>query len=239
VRPILLHGAEIWGAIRQIGLTTFGSQERDPTEQVHRSFFRSLLGVRASTSGVSILGEFGRFPLFVDRARAISLYYNRLLRLRDSGRLVSLAFEDSVRLAEEVEFMLHSTALPESCSPPTLVRGWFGDAMAILGRAYRRPCIRSFPECDTSSISSYMQHQYLTGPHRQGSMMATYDSIWDGESYGCAPYIRRQYFIEAHRTLARFRTGSHDLAALLVNGCVAPPPPHMNIGYAQSVGYIV
>jgi hypothetical protein len=76
---------------------------RNPTEQVHRSFFRSLLGVRASTSGVSILGEFGRFPLFVDRVGAISLYYNRLLRLRDSGRLVSLAFEDSVRLAEEVE----------------------------------------------------------------------------------------------------------------------------------------
>jgi hypothetical protein len=108
--------------------------------------------------------------------------------------------------------MLHSTALPESCSPPTLVRGWFGDAMAILERTYRRPCIRSFPECDTSSISTYMQHQYLTGPHRQGSMMATYDSIRDGESYGCAPYIRRQYFTEAYRTLARFRTGSHDLA---------------------------
>jgi hypothetical protein len=71
VRPILLHGAEIWGATRQIGLTTFGSQERDPTEQVHRSFFRSLLGVRASTSGVSILGEFGRLPLCVDRVRAI------------------------------------------------------------------------------------------------------------------------------------------------------------------------
>jgi hypothetical protein len=126
VRPILLHGAEIWGATRRIGLTTFGSQERDPTEpteQVHRSLFRSLLGVRASTSGLSILGEIGRFPLFVDRVRAISLYYNRLLRLRDSGRLVSLAFEDSVRLAEEVEFMLHSTALPGSCSPPTLVRG--------------------------------------------------------------------------------------------------------------------
>jgi hypothetical protein len=57
---------------------------------------------------------------------------------------VSLAFEDSVRLAEEVKFMLHSTALPESCLPPPLVRGWFDDAMAILGRAYGRPCIHSF-----------------------------------------------------------------------------------------------
>jgi hypothetical protein len=63
------------------------------------------------------------------------------------------------RPAEEVEFMLHSTALPEGYLPPTLVRGWFGDAMAILGQAYRRPCIRSFSECNTSLISAYMQHQ--------------------------------------------------------------------------------
>jgi hypothetical protein len=162
------------------------------------------------------LGEFGRFPLFVDRVRAISLYYNRLLRLRDSGRLVSLAFEDSVSLAEEVEFMLHSTALPESCLPPTLVRGWFGDAMAILGRAYRRPCIRSFPDCDTSSISSYMQHQYLIEPHRQGPIMATYDSICrfgTGRATDVPlTYAGRTVFTKAYRTSARFRTGSHDLA---------------------------
>jgi hypothetical protein len=81
------------------------------------------LGLERARPGVSILGEFGRFPLFADRVRAISLHYNRLLHLRDSGgRLVSLAFEDSVRLAEEVECMLHSTALPESYLPPTLVR---------------------------------------------------------------------------------------------------------------------
>jgi hypothetical protein len=94
--------------------------------QVH---FRSLLEVIASTHGVSILGEFnGRFSLIVDRVRAISLYHNCLLGLRDSGRLVSPAFENSVRLAGEMEFMLHSTVLPESCSPHTLVRGRFGDA---------------------------------------------------------------------------------------------------------------
>jgi hypothetical protein len=128
VRLILLHGAEIWGATRQIGLTSFQVRRGIRLSRSIVAFFRSLPGVRASTSGVSILGEFGRFPLFVDRVRAISLYYNRLLGLRDSGRLASLVFEDSVRLAEEVEFMLHSTALPQSCSPPTLVRGWFGDA---------------------------------------------------------------------------------------------------------------
>jgi hypothetical protein len=49
-------------------------------------------------------------------------------------------------------------------------------------------------------------------PHRQGSMMAICDSIRDGGSYGCASYIRRQYFTDAYCTLARFRTDLHDLA---------------------------
>jgi hypothetical protein len=51
------------------------------------------------------LGEFGRFPLFVDRVRAFSLYLNFLIGLSGSGRLVSIAsHEDSVRLWEEVEW---------------------------------------------------------------------------------------------------------------------------------------
>jgi hypothetical protein len=65
-------------------MSSFGDQERDPTEQVHHgSFnFRSLLGVCASTPRISILGEFGRFPLLVRRVKAVSLYYNRLIGLR-------------------------------------------------------------------------------------------------------------------------------------------------------------
>jgi hypothetical protein len=51
VRPILLHGAEIWGATRQIGFTTFESQERDPTEQVQRSFSGVFLGLERARSG--------------------------------------------------------------------------------------------------------------------------------------------------------------------------------------------
>jgi hypothetical protein len=215
VRPVLLHGSEIRGATAQIGLTSFGRQGNDATEQVHCSCFRSLLGVRASTPGVSILGEFGRFPLFVDRVRAISSFLNRLVGLRGSGSLVSIAFEDSVRLWEEVEFMQHATALPKSCAPLTMVRGWFGDAVQIFGRQYSpMGPFDQLPECDTAAMVAHMQRLYLTGPpaHRQGPVKATYDSLRDGASYSCAAYIRSQYFTEAYRTLTGFRTGSHDLA---------------------------
>jgi hypothetical protein len=129
VLPVLMHGAEVWGASSLQSMSSFGDQERDPTEQVHRSFFRSLLGVRASTPGT--LGEFGRFPLLVRRVRAISLYHDRLIGLRGSGRLCSLAFEDSMRLWEW-EFMHDTAALPETQSVPR-VRGWYGDVIHMLG----------------------------------------------------------------------------------------------------------
>lgn len=90
--------------------------------------------------------------------------------------------------------MLHSTAAAgELFAAHFNERLVIGDAMSILRRAYRRPYICSFPECETSSISSYMRHQYVTGPHRHGSMIwpPSSDSIQDGESYGCASYICR------------------------------------------------
>jgi hypothetical protein len=77
VIPIMLHGTETWRATRQIGhknsesLTIFGSQERDPTKQVHRSLFRRLFSVRASTPGFSIFGKFGRLPLLADKVGTI------------------------------------------------------------------------------------------------------------------------------------------------------------------------
>ena len=64
------------------------------------------------------------------------------------------------------------------------------------------------------SIVGHLQQRYLTGPHRRGSVKQTYDRLRDWESYSSAPYLRTAYFTEAYRTLARFRTGSHDLAAI-------------------------
>jgi hypothetical protein len=65
------------------------------------------------------------------------------------------------------------------------------------------------------SIVRHLQQRYLTGPHRQGSVKQTYDRLRDWESYSNVPYVRTHYFTEAYRTLARFRTGSHDLVAVI------------------------
>ena len=215
VIPVLMHGAEVWGATSRVSMSSFGDQERDAFEQVHRSFFRGLLGVRASTPGISILGEFGRFPLLVRRVRAISLYYNRLIDLRGSGRLIDLAFQDSVQLWKEWEFMHDSAALPGTRHPVPKVRGWYGDTIHMLGRlGYRTADLLRLCEWDVPSMIHHLQRRYLTGSHRLGSVKETYDRLRDWGSYSCAPYISTGYFTEAYRCLARFRTGSHDLAGV-------------------------
>ena len=107
------------------------------------------------------------------------------------------------------------TALPGTQSVPR-VRGWYGDVVHMLGtRGHDRFGSRYLCELDVPVIVREIQRQYLSGPHRLGSVREIYDRLRDSDSdYSCAPYIRTQYFTEAYRTLARFRTGSHHLASV-------------------------
>jgi hypothetical protein len=57
-------------------------------------------------------------------------------------------------------------------SSSTMFRGWFGDAIHILGRQYSpMGPFDQLPECDTAAIVAHMQRLYLTGPHRQGPIV--------------------------------------------------------------------
>jgi hypothetical protein len=49
--------------------------------------------------------------------------------------------------------MQPATALPKSCPSLTMVRGWFGDAIHILGRHYSpMGPFDQQPECDTAAL---------------------------------------------------------------------------------------
>ena len=54
VVPILLYGSEVWGC-----------EYRDEIELVQRKYCKILLGVSSNTSNDVVLGEVGRFPLYV------------------------------------------------------------------------------------------------------------------------------------------------------------------------------
>ena len=111
--------------------------------------------------------------------------------------------------------MHDSAALPGIQHHVPRVRGWYGDTISMLGRlGYRTADLQRLGEWDVRSMIHHLQRRYLTGSHRLGSVKETYDRLRDWDSYSCAPYISTGYFTEAYRCLARFRTGSHDLAGV-------------------------
>jgi hypothetical protein len=120
--------------------------------------FGSLLGVRASTSGVSFSGEFGRLLFFIDRAEP---FYCNIIACSVCVIAVDwLVSRLRIVYVLRRRWRLCYISRPcwrSSCSPPPLVRGWFQDAKAILGGAYRRPCIRSNPELHALSTSMHIQ----------------------------------------------------------------------------------
>lgn len=72
ITPILLYGSEVWG-----------SQVMEYIESVHRSFCRRRLGVRNSTSNIAVLGECGRFPLYVTYYKRCLSYWIKLLEMSE------------------------------------------------------------------------------------------------------------------------------------------------------------
>ena len=82
--PILSYGVEVWGVKSSLG---------EAAEVLHRSFLKSLLGIRKSTSNEVVLVELSCYPLQIHFWQQILKYHQRTFGLDDT-RLVSLAMMD-------------------------------------------------------------------------------------------------------------------------------------------------
>ena len=90
VLPILSYhnGVEVWGVKSSLG---------EAAEVLHRSFLKSLLGIRKSTSNEVVLAELGRYPLQIHFWQQILKYHQRTSTFGlDDTWLVSLAMMDGL-----------------------------------------------------------------------------------------------------------------------------------------------
>ena len=71
ISPILLYGSEIWGI--------YNYKEVD---RLHLKFCKHLLGVKPQTSSAAVLGELGRYPLYV-KERALR-YWFKIMKNTDN-----------------------------------------------------------------------------------------------------------------------------------------------------------
>ena len=75
VVPVLCYGSEIWGYER-----------RNNVERAHTKFCKRVLGVTYSASNVAVLGESGRYPLWLVYFTHIVKFWLKILGMSD-GRL--------------------------------------------------------------------------------------------------------------------------------------------------------
>jgi hypothetical protein len=100
VRPVLLHGVELWGAYPPASGAPGNGRRR--VDSSHTSFLRGLLATRAATPELVVMAETGRFPLALYIARQVCATWRRLHALDDDDRwVVRAALRDSEALADE------------------------------------------------------------------------------------------------------------------------------------------
>ena len=107
VKPILTYSSEVITPFYTHSLSCENFTrlcEEFPVEVFNMNLCKSLLGIswKRKPTSLAVRGECGRFPIFIDcMLRSVS-YYNRLVRLHESGSssLVSVAFAESAELKD-------------------------------------------------------------------------------------------------------------------------------------------
>lgn len=105
IRPIVTYGCEIWGTVnmhssacRQGGQPILETLfAKLPQERLNVSFAKYLLGVSSNTSNIAVMGELGRYPLYLFIINQLKNYYHRLENLNDDS-LVKLAYDEQKTL---------------------------------------------------------------------------------------------------------------------------------------------
>ena len=87
IRPIIDYGAELWTLLNPIS----------DIEYVQNFFLKTALHVREQTPTLALLGELGRFPLYLKQHDLLLRYFKRLQTL-DKSKIVYKMYEDLVNL---------------------------------------------------------------------------------------------------------------------------------------------
>ena len=102
IKPILLYACEIWGTIN----TDVNSTKRPNyclenffnkmyCEKLHVKFLRYISGVHKKACNQAVVGELGRFPMFVDIIKCNLKYLQRIEALPEHSLLKNAMYENN------------------------------------------------------------------------------------------------------------------------------------------------
>ena len=129
VKPVLLYSSEIWGSIdtttssfKKGNFNMCKSLSDKPYEKLHVNFLKYVLGVHKKATNSAVMGELGRYPIYIDVLCNSVKYFERL-NSDHVSTLLKNAFKESNNLhsiskkswASSTYFLLEYLNLPISC----------------------------------------------------------------------------------------------------------------------------
>lgn len=115
VKPVLLYGSEIWGLFSGKKLLAKTDSFFDKLcknlkiENIHRQFCKYVLEVPKRASNSAVMGELGRYPLYIDVVINMINYFIRLHNCKDNEELLPNALSLSKELFENGKHSWYSS----------------------------------------------------------------------------------------------------------------------------------
>jgi Reverse transcriptase (RNA-dependent DNA polymerase) len=211
VMPSLMYGCEVWGTCLLSGGV---HGDTDVLSRMRLAFFRSLLGVRNSTSSIAMLRELGEYPLLMLVVRQLVKFWNKVMSEMPRDSLISIALLSSQRRAasspvqvtwfSQLHTFLSSIGCSEFVCDEEGAAVLF-DLKRIMGvmRGTYHAQFRNLPnpqDAVSKDLKLATYHHWFAGSLPE-----------DSEEWVISGYLRKCMKYKLVKKLSRFRLGSHDL----------------------------
>lgn len=214
ILPILTYGSEVWGTVNPLGskiarvpqFKIATAYDGNHADKLNMKFCKYILQVHKASSNNAVLGELGRYPMYINIAKNIVSYWHHLEMCEDRHSLVKNALIESKKL--------HAAK----------INSWFSTVNFILAETD----LITFEKKPISTTKSYLIDKLLT------TLKETHEVQWKQNIFddysnrtNCKNklrtyrlfknnYIFENYLIDVknskqRKTLTKLRISAHDL----------------------------
>ena len=187
VLPILTYGSEIWGY-----------QYYDTIESVHFSYCKYVIGLSSNAPNMAVLGECGRYPIFISTYIKMLCYWFKLLQMNVT-RLPNATYTVLYNLDEngKTNWVTHLKWL--------LFKYGFGLVFICQGVGDTKCFIDEFKD----RLKSCFQQEWSSDINNMSKLKTycTFKSMLEPEKYLDVVKIKKY-----RRALSKFRCSNHNLS---------------------------
>ena len=99
VRPIICYTSEVWGGLTNLSSCKNSDQfwkrlEKIPVENFQVKYCKNILGVHKKSCNMAVMGELGRFPMYLHIIKAMLKYYKHIEEVKTNRPLMTAAMEE-------------------------------------------------------------------------------------------------------------------------------------------------